>query len=79
MRHDPAGAALIIMLRSLKMPGMAQAVQDLHEERINAQGDDCYKKRNPDVALDPGMFELGGKFPQGRFFLVFHGQGLCLM
>ena len=28
MRHDPAGAALIIMLRSLKMPGMAQAVQD---------------------------------------------------
>ena len=29
MRHDPAGAALIIMLRSLKMPGMAQAVQDL--------------------------------------------------
>ena len=32
MRHDPAGAALIIMLRSLKMPGMAQAVQDLHEQ-----------------------------------------------
>ena len=26
MRHDPAGAAIIIMLRSLKMPGMAQAV-----------------------------------------------------
>jgi hypothetical protein len=32
MRHDPAGAALIIMLRSLKMPGMAQAVQDLPEQ-----------------------------------------------
>ena len=32
MRHDPAGAALIIILRSLKMPGMAQAVQDLHEQ-----------------------------------------------
>ena len=32
MRHDPAGAAIIIMLRSLKMPGMAQAVQDLHEQ-----------------------------------------------
>jgi len=32
MRHDPAGAALIIMLRSLKMPGMAQAVHDLHEQ-----------------------------------------------
>ncbi|MCL1630274.1 ATP-binding protein, partial [Roseibaca sp. V10] len=28
MRHDPAGAAIVIMLRSLKMPGMAQAVQD---------------------------------------------------
>ena len=23
MRHDPAGAAIVIMLRSLKMPGMA--------------------------------------------------------
>ncbi len=32
MRHDPAGAALIIVLRSLKMPLMAQAVQDLHEQ-----------------------------------------------
>ena len=29
MRHDPAGAAIVIMMRSLKMPGMAQAVQDL--------------------------------------------------
>ena len=25
MRHDPAGAAIVIMLRSLKLPGMAQA------------------------------------------------------
>ncbi len=25
MRHDPAGAAIVIMLRSLKMPSMAQA------------------------------------------------------
>ena len=32
MRHDPAGAAIVIMLRSLKMPGMAQAVQDLMEQ-----------------------------------------------
>ena len=32
MRHDPAGAAIVIMLRSLKMPGMAQAVQDLLEQ-----------------------------------------------
>jgi hypothetical protein len=26
MRHDLAGAVIVIMLRSLKMPGMAQAV-----------------------------------------------------
>ena len=32
MRHDPAGAAVVIMLRSLKMPGMAHAVQDLLEQ-----------------------------------------------
>ncbi len=29
MRHDPADAAIVIMLRSLRMPGMAQAVGDL--------------------------------------------------
>lgn len=32
MRHDPAGAAIVIMQRSLKMPGMAQAVHDLMEQ-----------------------------------------------
>ena len=32
MRHDPARAAIVIMLRSLKMPGMAQAVGDLLEQ-----------------------------------------------
>jgi len=32
MRHDPAGAAVIIMLRSLKMFGMAQAAGDLMEQ-----------------------------------------------
>ena len=34
MRHDPAGAAIVIMLRSLKMPGMAQAVQDLMDRAM---------------------------------------------
>lgn len=29
MRHDPASGAIVIMLRSLKMHGMAQAVTDL--------------------------------------------------
>lgn len=32
MRHDPASAALVIMLRSLKMHGMAQAVAELTEQ-----------------------------------------------
>ena len=29
MLHDPAGASIVIMLRSLKLYGMAQAVDDL--------------------------------------------------
>ena len=32
MRHDPASGALVIMLRSLKMFGMAQAIGDLTEQ-----------------------------------------------
>jgi DNA replication protein DnaC len=32
MRHDPASAAIVIMLRSLKMYGMAQAVTELTEQ-----------------------------------------------
>jgi DNA replication protein DnaC len=32
MRHDPASGAIVIMLRSLKMYGMAQAVTDLVEQ-----------------------------------------------
>ena len=32
MRHDPASAAIVIMLRSLKMHGMAQATSDLMEQ-----------------------------------------------
>ena len=33
MRHDPASAAIVIMLRSPKMYGMSQAVTDLIEQR----------------------------------------------
>ncbi len=36
MRHDPASGAIIIMLRSLKMHGMAQAVTDLMEQGVPA-------------------------------------------
>ncbi len=32
MRHDPAGAAVVIVLRSLKMYGMAQAASELMEQ-----------------------------------------------
>jgi len=32
MRHDPASAAIVIMLRGLKMFGMAQAVGGLMEQ-----------------------------------------------
>jgi len=32
MRHDPAVGALVIMLRSLKMRGMAQAVDELAQQ-----------------------------------------------
>ena len=34
MRHDPASAAVVIMLRSLKMYGMSQAVTDLIEQGV---------------------------------------------
>lgn len=32
MRHDPAGASIVIMLHSLKMHAMAQAVTDLVDQ-----------------------------------------------
>lgn len=32
MRHDPASAAVVVMLRGLKMYGMSQAVSDLIEQ-----------------------------------------------
>ncbi|SNX74878.1 DNA replication protein DnaC [Cereibacter ovatus] len=36
MRHDPASGALVIMLRSRKMYGLAQAVTDLIEQGVPA-------------------------------------------
>src|SRR3974390_1786648 len=32
MRHDPASGAIVVMLRSLKMYGLAQAASDLIEQ-----------------------------------------------
>ena len=34
MRHDPASGAIIIMLRSLKMYGLAQAATDLMDRAV---------------------------------------------
>ena len=42
MRHDPAGASIVIMLRSLKLHGMAQAVDDLV-----AQGAPAFEAATP--------------------------------
>ena len=38
MRRDPASAAVVVMLRGLKMYGMAQAVDDLIEQGVPAFG-----------------------------------------
>jgi len=35
MHHDPASGAIVIMLRSLKLYGMAQAVTDLMCRSLN--------------------------------------------
>lgn len=42
MRHDPASGAIVVMLRSLKMHGMAQAVTDLM-----AQGSPAFEAAIP--------------------------------
>lgn len=34
MRHDPASGAIVIMLHSLKVYGMAQAITDLIEQGV---------------------------------------------
>jgi DNA replication protein DnaC len=43
MRHDPASAAIVVMLRGLKMFGMAQAVGDLIEQGSPAARFPAYK------------------------------------
>ena len=42
MRHDPAGASIVIMLRSLKLYGMANAIEDLV-----AQGAPAFEAATP--------------------------------
>ena len=50
MRHDPASAAIVIMLRELKMFGMAQAVSELA-----AQGAPAFE------AAQPMLSQLSGR------------------
>nr|AEV57138.1 IS1600 family transposition protein [uncultured bacterium] len=45
MRHDPASGAIVIMLRELKMYGMAQAVAEL-----TAQGAPAFEAAQPILA-----------------------------
>ena len=47
MRHDPAGASIVIMLRSLKLHGMAQAVDDLV-----AQGAPAFEAATPMIGVE---------------------------
>lgn len=49
MRHDPASAAIVVMLRGLKMYGMAGAVSDLIE-----QGAPAFEEAVP-IPSDPSL------------------------
>ena len=46
MRHNPAAGAIVIMLRSLKMHGMAQAVSELTEQGSPPSRPRCRSCRN---------------------------------
>jgi hypothetical protein len=48
MRHNPASGAIVIMLRSLKMHGMAQAVGELTE-----QGSPAFEAAIPSPVATP--------------------------
>ena len=61
MRHDPAAAAIVIMLRSLKMYGMAQAVEDLIE-----QGAPAFEAAIPILSQ---LLKAGGNSRKGAPFL----------
>ena len=65
MRHNPAAGAIIIMLRSLKMHGTAQAVGELTE-----QGSPAFEAGLPVAAPEGGDGRPGGQInglsAQGR-------------
>ena len=57
MRHDPAAGAIVIMLRSLKMYGMAQAVTDLIEQGAPAF-EDAYPCPSKQLNAAVGLCEV---------------------
>jgi hypothetical protein len=63
MRHDPASAAIVVMLRGLKMYGMAQAVGDLME-----QGAPAFEAAVPLLSQCPpsGPMRQTGGLEEGR-------------
>ncbi|CAN2532658.1 hypothetical+protein [Methylocapsa aurea] len=71
MRHNPAAGAIVIMLRSLKMHGMAQAVSELTE-----QGSPAFE-----AALPADSDEAGHAFQyeSGHLFRSEAGQRSDLM
>ena len=60
MRHDPASAALVVMLRGLKMFGMAQAVGELAE-----QGAPAFEAAVP-ILSQPLKAEMAGRQKAGH-------------
>ena len=58
MRHDPAGAAIVVMLRGLKMFGMAQAAGELMEQarqrsiRPSPFSHSCSRRKPPSARFD---------------------------
>ena len=46
MRHNPAAGAVVIMLRTLKMHGMAQAVGELTEQGSRPSKPQCRSSRS---------------------------------
>ena len=79
MRHDPAAGAIVIMLRSLKMYGMAQAVTDLIE-----QGAPAFEAAIPMLSqllkaelAEREVRSIAYHMKSARFPLARTGQGGC--
>jgi hypothetical protein len=59
MRHDPASAAVMVMLRGLKMYGMTQAVGELIEQGAPAFDNRAHQCFDPAHAASLGAYAAG--------------------